>query len=189
MMLNILSSLSIVSALLVINSTNPIVSVLLLISLFINVAGYLILNGLTFIGLTYLMVYVGAIAILFIFVIMLLNINKAELVSSTSESLPIGLLLGLTFLSSIYFLIPTTLLESEQLYYSIYNIFISDKIEHLPLLYSVSWDTNLLTVNQLMSLGLVMYNSHSIFLLIISFILLLSIMGAIVITKRDYTIN
>ena len=70
---------SVLSGILVITSRNPVVSVLVLISVFINVACYLILLGINFIGLAYLIVYVGAIAILFLFVIMMLNIKLVEL--------------------------------------------------------------------------------------------------------------
>ncbi|OLL21611.1 NADH dehydrogenase subunit 6, partial (mitochondrion) [Neolecta irregularis DAH-3] len=86
-----------------ITSKNPVISVLYLIALFINVAGYLILLGIHFIGLAYLIVYVGAIAILFIFVIMLMNIKLSELYTKdNTNSFPLGLVVGLSFLYPIY---------------------------------------------------------------------------------------
>ena len=58
---------------------------LFLISVFVNVAGYLVLLGIGFLGISYIIVYVGAIAILFLFVIMMLNIQLAELSAVGSE--------------------------------------------------------------------------------------------------------
>lgn len=66
-LLDFLSLGAILSGILVITSKNPVISVLFLISVFVNVAGYLVLLGVGFIGISYLIVYVGAISILFIF--------------------------------------------------------------------------------------------------------------------------
>jgi NADH-ubiquinone oxidoreductase chain 6 len=70
-------------ALLTIISRNPVVSVLYLIGLFVNVAGLLILMGYNFIGLAYILVYVGAVSILFLFILMLINIRISELFTNT----------------------------------------------------------------------------------------------------------
>ena len=69
---------AILSALLVVTSKNPVMSVLFLISLFLHVSGYLVLLGLGFMGISYLILYIGAIAILFLFVVMMLNLQLAE---------------------------------------------------------------------------------------------------------------
>ena len=66
--LNFVSVASIISGILVIISKNPIVSVLFLISLFLSISSYLIILGINFIGLSYLLVYVGAVSILFLFI-------------------------------------------------------------------------------------------------------------------------
>jgi NADH-ubiquinone oxidoreductase chain 6 len=87
--INILSVLSIISGILVITTKNPIVSVLFLITLFFNVACFLIILGLNFIGLSYLLVYVGAISILFLFILMLINIRISELLNKTKNSIPL----------------------------------------------------------------------------------------------------
>ena len=60
---------AIISSILVITSKNPVIAVIFLISLFINASGYLIITGVGFIGLTYIILYVGAITVLFLFVI------------------------------------------------------------------------------------------------------------------------
>ena len=78
-LLDLLAFGSVLSGVLVITSRNPIISVLFLIAVFVNVSCYLILLGINFIGLTYLIIYVGAIAILFLFVVMMMNIKLVEL--------------------------------------------------------------------------------------------------------------
>ena len=71
--LNFVSVLAILSGVSVIISKNPIVSVLFLIGLFLTIACYLMMLGINFIGLSYLLVYVGAVSILFLFILMLIN--------------------------------------------------------------------------------------------------------------------
>lgn len=100
--LDVLSLIAIFAGVLVITTKNPIVSVLFLISLFLVIAVYLIITGMHFIGLAYLLVYVGAIAILFLFTLMLMNIRSADLVSYTSNSLPLGLAFSLVIFFGIY---------------------------------------------------------------------------------------
>ena len=72
------SSLALLSGGMVIQARNPVHSVLYLILVFFNGAGLLILLGLDFFAMVFLVVYVGAIAVLFLFVVMMLNINLAE---------------------------------------------------------------------------------------------------------------
>ena len=72
--LDLLSILSILFGILVIISNNPIISVLFLIGLFLSISCYLILTGLNFLGLAYLLVYIGAVSILFLFILVLLSI-------------------------------------------------------------------------------------------------------------------
>src|SRR5579871_5215570 len=83
--LDIICLFSILSAIFVIISKNPIVSVLFLIGLFGGISSYLIMLGLSFIGLSYLIVYIGAVSILFLFILMLINIRISELQSNTSN--------------------------------------------------------------------------------------------------------
>lgn len=100
--LDVLSLISLFSGVLVITTKNPIVSVLFLISLFMVIAVYLIIIGMHFIGLTYLLVYVGAIAILFLFVVMLINVRTAELTSYTSNSLPLAIIFSMVIYIAFY---------------------------------------------------------------------------------------
>ena len=100
-LLTFVSLASIFSGIFVIISKNPIVSVLFLIGLFLNVAGYLMLLGINFIGLSYLLVYVGAVSILFLFILMLINVRISELTTDNSNSIPLAIFIGILTKSSL----------------------------------------------------------------------------------------
>jgi NADH-ubiquinone oxidoreductase chain 6 len=104
--LDIVSLLAIISGILVIISKNPIVSVLFLIGLFLSIAGYLIILGISFIGLSYLLVYVGAVSILFLFILMLINVRISELLSNTYNSIPLAILISISFTYPVYEILP-----------------------------------------------------------------------------------
>jgi NADH-ubiquinone oxidoreductase chain 6 len=104
--LDIISLLAILCGILVIISKNPIVSVLFLIGLFLSIASYLMILGLNFIGLSYLLVYVGAVSILFLFILMLINVRISELLSNTSNSIPLAIFITISFNYPIYQVLP-----------------------------------------------------------------------------------
>jgi NADH-ubiquinone oxidoreductase chain 6 len=108
--LDIISILSIFCGIFVIVSKNPIVSVLYLIGLFLSISCYLILLGISFIGLSYLLVYVGAVSILFLFILMLINIRISELSSYTSNSIPLSIMIIIALNISIYQILPNNIL-------------------------------------------------------------------------------
>jgi NADH-ubiquinone oxidoreductase chain 6 len=95
--LDIISLIAILCGIFVIISKNPIISVLFLIGLFAAISSYLIILGLTFIGLSYLVVYIGAISILFLFILMLINIRISELQGNTNNSILLSILIGILF--------------------------------------------------------------------------------------------
>jgi NADH-ubiquinone oxidoreductase chain 6 len=100
LLLDVLAFAAVASGILVITAKNPVISVLFLISVFLNVAGYLVLMGVAYLGLVYIIVYVGAIAILFLFVIMMLNLRLVELLytgKAYTKNLPLGAILGALF--------------------------------------------------------------------------------------------
>ena len=99
--LDIIYLLSIVFGISIIINKNPIISVLFLIGLFVNISGLLIIVGFGFIGLSYILVYVGAVSILFLFILMLINIRISELTNETSNDTPLAILTVMLF----YFLI------------------------------------------------------------------------------------
>ncbi len=100
--LDIFSIISVFMGVLVITTKNPIVSVLFLISLFLVISTNLVVVGMHFIGLSYILVYVGAISILFLFILMLINIRISELLSYTGNSIPLALIFSIV----IYNIIP-----------------------------------------------------------------------------------
>src|SRR5215217_8205246 len=95
------ATLTIASAILVIFARNPVHSVLWLILAFFNAAGLMVLAGAEFIAMLLVIVYVGAVAVLFLFVVMMLDIDFAKLRSGFTRNLPFGLLIALVLLAEI----------------------------------------------------------------------------------------
>jgi len=174
--LDLLSVLSILCGILVIVSKNPIVSVLFLIGLFFSIAGYLMMLGLNFIGFSYLLVYVGAVSILFLFILMLINIRISELLSSTNKSIPLVILIIISFINPIYPLLPYNVIS--------FNSYVMDNTR-IYFAISKIWDGNLAETSHITNIGNIMYTSHSIWLILTSIILLLAMVGAIVITIKQ----
>lgn len=213
--LDIIAVAAILSGVFVIVSKNPIVSVLFLIGLFLSISVYLMMLGINFIGLSYLLVYVGAVSILFLFILMLINVRISEIVSSTSNSIPLAIIIGTLFLSSVYKALPLTVYlgtkqytgfnivytsikdEITKYFYSIYNLFISkdnSKImsvhtdldtQSLGLVYSQSWDSMLAETSHITTIGNILYTSFPLWILLTSLILLLAMVGAILITLKN----
>jgi NADH-ubiquinone oxidoreductase chain 6 len=104
--LDIISIFAIFCGISVIVNKNPIISVLFLIGLFASVSSYLIILGLSFIGLSYLIVYIGAVSILFLFILMLINIRISELQSKTNNSIPLTIIIGISISYSLFQLLP-----------------------------------------------------------------------------------
>lgn len=174
--LDLLSVLSILCGILVIVSKNPIVSVLFLIGLFFSIAGYLMMLGLNFIGFSYLLVYVGAVSILFLFILMLINIRISELLSSTNKSIPLVILIIISFINPVYPLLPYNVIS--------FNNYVMDNTR-IYFAISKIWDGNLAETSHITNIGNIMYTSHSIWLILTSIILLLAMVGAIVITIKQ----
>ncbi|HRW30835.1 MAG TPA: NADH-quinone oxidoreductase subunit J, partial [Emcibacteraceae bacterium] len=89
------------SAVMVVFSKNPVHSVLFLILAFFNAAGLFVLLGAEFVAMILVIVYVGAVAVMFLFVVMMLDINFTELRKGVQDYLPIGLLIGFILLAEI----------------------------------------------------------------------------------------
>jgi NADH-ubiquinone oxidoreductase chain 6 len=111
--LNFISFISVLTGVFVIITKNPIISILFLICLFLSIACYLILLGISYIGLSYLLVYIGAVSILFLFILMLINIRISELQSETSNSLALALILGACFYYIVQDIIPQGLFSNN----------------------------------------------------------------------------
>lgn len=199
-MLDIVSVFIILCGILIIISKNPIVSVLFLIGLFGGVSSYLILLGLNFIGFSYLIVYIGAVSILFLFILMLINIRVSELQSNTKNSIPLALFITIFFNYSIFQILPYDLAilnnNKNYLNHVLYYISLNKKeiINYNKILdinsdlyfaTSNSWDGNLIETSHISSIGNILYTSTNVWLILVSFILLLAMVGAIIITIKS----
>ena len=157
----------ILSSLLVVFSSNPVHSVLFLIFTFFNSAIiFLILNA-EFLAMTLLIVYVGAVAVLFLFVVMMLDISESLIKDGFLKYFPFGLLL-----ISIFFL-------------ELYMIFNADNLP-IPSEIKISLtDLMKLGINNTESIGLFLYTDYFIIFQISGFLLLLAMIGAIVLAQSD----
>lgn len=194
-LLESLSLLAILSGILVIISRNPVISVLFLISVFVNVAGYLVLLGISFVGISYIIVYVGAISILFLFVVMMLNMQLAEINAVGTEytqNLPLGIIVGSLFLFEL-----TTVLSYANTSFSFYEVCLGSLHWFTSLFLNVTnnnvgevhqafnnveIDSQFSSFLQIQSIGQVLYTSSSLWLILTSIILLLAMVGPIILT-------
>lgn len=203
--LDIITFAAILSGILVIISKNPILSVLFLIGLFLSIANYLMILGINFIGLSYLLVYVGAVSILFLFILMLINVRISELLSNTSNSIPLAIFTIISFNYSVYEILPYSIASFNSYILDLnnklnnlwdynsdfFNIFLfklsSTDLYNGEIYFATSkiWDGNLAETSHITSIGNIMYTSYSIWLILTSIILLLAMVGAIVITIKQ----
>ena len=199
--LDIISIFAIFCAISVIINKNPIISILFLIGLFASISCYLIILGLSFIGLSYLIVYIGAVSILFLFILMLINIRISELQSNTNNSIPLTIFIGISLSYSLFQLLPYDIAILNNFNSNINNdfynislnkgdnninyVFNTNKDNELLFITSKIWDGNLAESNHITTIGNIMYTNYNMWLIIASFILLLAMVGAIVITIKQ----
>lgn len=160
----------------VIFSKNPVHSVLFLILLFFNSAALLILLGADFLSILFLIVYVGAVAVLFLFVLMMLS-GKGMVVKMNLFYFPLILLVSLTFLFEISLIVDRNLVQlSNNVVYL---------LEILNPLFS--WNENIVSLSNIRIIGSVLYSYFFYFFVMSSILLLIAMIGAIVLTlyKRN----
>src|SRR5882757_1339994 len=107
--INILAFGTLLSSVFTIASKNPVISVIFLISTFVQAALYLILIGINFVGISYIVIYVGAIAVLFLFVIMMINIKLTDILETGNQytkNIPLAIVIGSLFIFIIFQIIP-----------------------------------------------------------------------------------
>jgi len=107
--INILAFGTLLSSVFTITSKNPVISVIFLISTFVQAALYLILIGINFVGISYIVIYVGAIAVLFLFVIMMINIKLTDILETGNQytkNIPLAIVIGSLFIFIIFQIIP-----------------------------------------------------------------------------------
>lgn len=196
--IDILAFGALLSSVLVITSKNPVIAVIFLISVFINAAGYLILLGIGFIGISYIILYVGAIAVLFLFVIMLLNIRLSDLLEAGSQytkNIPLALAIGLVFIYEIFTIIPfrindVSLISSLlNLITNLNGLFLNSDISTVNVVYNtinpILADSTFTNFTQIQALGQSLYTFGAFWLIITSVILLLAMVAPIFITHKS----
>jgi len=153
----------IASSVMVISSKNTVHAVFFLILDFVSVACLFIMLGAEFLGMITLIVYVGAVAVLFLFVVMMININFSELKTGFLDYLPFGMLIGVVIFIELVMMISAWKYKAE---------FIVAKKIAKPL------------VSNTESLGMIIYTDYILFFQISGLILLVAMIGAIVLTFR-----
>ena len=161
------ASILTLSALMVITARNPVHSVLFLILAFFNSAGLFILLGAEFVGMIMVIVYVGAVAVLFLFVVMMLDISFADLRKGAMQYVPIGLLIGAVLLTELV------------LVYGAWQ-FAPDVAGNLA-----ASNLRFEDATNAESLGMVLYTDYILAFQLAGLILFVAMIGAIVLTLRN----
>ena len=157
----IFATVAVAAGVMVISARNPVHSVLFLILAFFNAAGLFVLLGAEFIAMILVIVYVGAVAVLFLFVVMMLDINFVELRQGFLQYLPIGGLIGIVLLVELVFILaswtlaPTAAARPEP------------------------------EVTNTVAIGRVLYTDYVYLFQAVGIVLLVAMIGAIVLTMRS----
>jgi NADH-ubiquinone oxidoreductase chain 6 len=182
------SSLALTSGVMVIGSRNPVHSVLFLILVFFNGAGLLVLLELDFFAMIFLVVYVGAIAVLFLFVVMMLNVRLTEMNEKRLRYLPIGGLLAFLFLAEIFLIVDNDLIPPlGSRGFSTQSFFPGSTLGTMQPLWGApapwtGWSHLLQPLTPLEAVGGLIYTYYFYLFLVASLILLVAMIGAIVLT-------
>ena len=161
------AAVTVAAGVMVISARNPVHSVLFLILAFFNAAGLFVLMGAEFIALILVIVYVGAVAVLFLFVVMMLDINFSELRQGFLQYLPIGALVGLVLLAELLLIFGSWAVAPD----------FGDRAASPTPLLSETTNTN--------ALGQVLYTEYVLLFQAAGLILLVAMIGAIVLTLRS----
>jgi NADH-quinone oxidoreductase subunit J len=162
----IFAAVAIASGVLVVSARNPVHSVLFLILAFFNAAGLFVLIGAEFLAMILVIVYVGAVAVLFLFVVMMLNIDFLELRSGFVGYLPVGALIGLILLAELI-LVGGSWLAAPG-----------------PPSLGVASATGGIALTNTRALGDILYTRYLFAFQVAGLILLVAMVGAIVLTLR-----
>lgn len=188
------------SSILVITSKNPVISVIFLISVFVNAAGYLIMSGIGFIGISYIIVYVGAIAVLFLCTIMMLNIKLSDILETGSQytkNLPLALIIGSLFIYGIFTLIPVSFNDVSYTIHAFLNLlnYLDGLVAQTEFYHNVMNaeivinqqipDILIYETQEIESIGNYVYTTEAVLLIITSLILLLAMVSPIFLTRKD----
>ena len=153
-----------VAGFMVVMSRNPVHSVLWLILAFLSASGLFVLQGAEFVAMLLIVVYVGAVAVLFLFVVMMLDVDFAELKGELARYLPLGLLIGLVMLAQLGMAL-SGWTASEA----------ADGLRAAPIVEGVQ---------NTRGLGAVLYDRYALMFQMSGLVLLVAMIGAIVLTMR-----
>ena len=160
------SSIAVLSALMVISAKNPVHSVLFLILSFVNAAGLFVLLGAEFLAMILVVVYVGAVAVLFLFVVMMLDINFIKLREGFLQYLPFGALLGIVLVVELGILYLTDTSSS-----------INSSLSSL--------EPSINELENTKMIGQILYTKYFFLFQICGIILLVAMIGSITLTLRE----
>ena len=160
------ATVAIAAGVMVISARNPVHSVLFLIAAFFNAAGLFVLMGAEFLAMILVIVYVGAVAVLFLFVVMMLDINFVEMRQGFLQYLPIGGLIGVILLIELLFIFASWTVAPD-----------AANVAAAPM-------STLGEVSNTRALGLLLYTKYIYFFQASGLVLLVAMIGAIVLTLR-----
>ena len=163
----IFSAVILLSALMVISSRNPVHSVLFLILAFFNAAGLFVILHAEFLAMILIIVYVGAVAVLFLFVVMMLDFKASLEKSNILQYMPIGIFVGMVFISELIIVLMNTKLELKNI-----------QILTNPL-------SNFENLTNTEAIGSILYTDYILYFQVSGIILLVAMVGSIVLTLRD----
>jgi NADH-quinone oxidoreductase subunit J len=158
--------IAVASAFMVIAARNPVHSVLFLILTFFNAAALFLLTGAEFLAMILLVVYVGAVAVLFLFVVMMLDVDFAELKKGALEYAPIGALVGIILAAELIIVLGGTVFAPKL------GVTTAQPIPDVA------------TRSNTAALGDVLYTDYVLYFQIAGMVLLVAMIGAIVLTLR-----
>jgi NADH-quinone oxidoreductase subunit J len=161
------AAVAVASGVMVIGARNPVHSVLFLILAFFNSAGLFVLLGAEFLAMILVVVYVGAVAVLFLFVVMMLDINFVALRSGVLRYLPIGALIGLILLAELVLVFGAWVVSPEAAQVALYPIPLTPEVTNAR------------------ALGRILYTDYFYLFQTAGLILLVAMIGSIVLTLRQ----
>ena len=205
---------SLVTSVSSITSKNPVISVIYLIATFVQLAVVLVLLGINFVGISYIVVYVGSIAVLFLFVIMMIEIKLIDIIETGldfTQNLPLAISIVVLSLIVIYKVlqyglinIPSILLNKITILYTFFydfnlntfkanlqasktffDSFTLNLGDYLSYAYNFNADVLITSFEQIEILGHSLYTYGAILLIILSVILLLAMFAIIIISKSN----
>src|SRR5512147_960417 len=161
----VFAAVAVVSAVLVVANRNPVYSVLFLILTFFNAAGLFVLLGAEFLAMMLVVVYVGAVAVLFLFVVMMLDINFAELRQGFVRYAGIGAIIGLILAAEIIFVVSSGAMA--------------------PASGTLTGSPTPSGISNTQALGQILYTDYFYLFQVAGMVLLIAMIGAIVLTHRE----